>query len=310
MTPLPIVTILFQGSTETPEIKGGGYNEFYSFCEERGILLCRASIESFDERLSVFSQAQFFESGQWKWRSNIQPDLIYDKTSYFIKKTLQEKRKHIAQQYPLINPLELSKILSDKWETYQLFSQYSPESILLKNSDDFFRIQSLPSKKIIIKPTTGSGGAGIFVCDKKTLPQDLPLPCMVQEFIEAGSVGNFVSGPHDLRILIREQTPFYAFLRIPSSGSFIANLSRGGRILPIPLEQLPKKIEALVEYSTQTLSSYSPKLYSLDCLFDKQGIPWILELNSRPGIILEKEELSFQKTVYNEFFSLFTEALS
>jgi glutathione synthase/RimK-type ligase-like ATP-grasp enzyme len=165
----------------------------------------------------------------------------------------------------------------------------------------------LSSSRIIIKPLTGSGGEGILIFEKGR-PIPLKYPFLAQELIEVKrGVKNFVSGPHDLRVIIINEKPFYSFLRIPEKNKLISNLSQGGTIRVVPLDKLPRIIFPFLEKIQKKLKHYGEKLYSVDMILDDNGRPWIIELNSRPGLILEKEELPYQEYFFDNVINFLSQ---
>jgi glutathione synthase/RimK-type ligase-like ATP-grasp enzyme len=281
------------------------YESLYKHAEKKGALFCRASIASFDEKNKIFKKAQFFDGKHWSFKKNIAPDIIYDKSNFYVKKGLALKRKMISQNYPFYNPLKLSELLSNKWMTYKEFKDFSPKAFLISGKKDLPKIKKLSSEKVILKPLTGSGGKGIKIFNKdKIVPVKYPFFC--QELIEVKKrSASFAGGAHDLRVIMINEKPFYSFLRIPKENKLISNLSQGGSVKVIPLKKLPKSIFPFVKKIQKSLRKYGKKIYSIDMIVDDNKRPWIIEMNSRPGIILEKEELPYQKYFFDNLVNFF-----
>ena len=288
----------------TPSMKK--YENLYKHAKKRGVALSRAPISAFDKETGLFKRAQFFD-GRWSIKKNIRPDLVYDKSPFHIEERFSATRKLIASRYPFYNSLGLSELLSDKWMTYQTFKKFSPKAFLISNKDDLKKMAKLSSSRIIIKPLTGSGGEGILIFEKGH-PIHLKYPFLAQELIEVKKgIKNFVSGPHDLRVIIINEKPFYSFLRIPEKNKLISNLSQGGTIRVVPLDKLPRIIFPFLEKIQKKLRRYGEKLYSIDMILDDNGRPWIIELNSRPGLILEKEELPYQEYFFDNVINFLSQ---
>ncbi|PIR73652.1 MAG: hypothetical protein COU40_01385 [Candidatus Moranbacteria bacterium CG10_big_fil_rev_8_21_14_0_10_35_21] len=285
------------------------YNDFYAYAEKKDILLCRAPIDAYNLKDKNFRQAQFFHNKKWLWKKDITPDLIYDKSPFYLPEKLAKIRKIISSHYLFINNLAFSKLLSDKWLTYKKLPAFSPKTILIEKKSDLKKIQTLSSEKIILKPLWGSGGKGIFIC-LKNKPKELRPPFIAQELIEVKrGLKGFVSGVHDLRIMIMGKTPFYSYLRLPKKNHLISNLSQGGKIKVIPITKLPKFIFPFLNKIQKKLTSYGKNLYSVDLIIDDDKKPWIIELNSRPGLILEKEELPFREYFYDNLINFFNKTI-
>lgn len=294
-----IILILYNIGKDKSLLKAPkkGFEDLYEYFEVKGIDLCRAPIEFFDDTKKIFSKAQFFQKGNWIWKENVRPDIIFDKSPFFIGQELMKSREKISNNFPFVNDLEISKSMSDKWENYVQFSEYYPKTILIQNSKDLDNISKLNSKRVILKPLTGSGGSGIVISEKdKIIPIEFPF--IVQELV-------FVNNPHDLRIVIVNNKPFYAFVRTPKKGELLANIARGGKIRVVPIDEISKNVLEKVKKIGKQLKKYENKLYSVDFIVDDNKKSWVLEMNSRPGIILEKEELKYREYFYDKLVNFF-----
>ena len=203
--------------------------------------------------------------------------------------------------------------MSDKSLTYQQFKNISPKSIIINKRSDLKRIDKLKTQKIIIKPLSLSGGEGIFITEHKLLKNHLnkiKFPVIIQELIDSSEVKNdIVNGCHDIRIYIRNKTPFYSFTRFPEKGNFLANISQGGTLKVSPIKDLMNnnKVNNFINNIINKIDEIdgNKKLYAIDFMFDNDNKIWLIEMNSCPGLILEKEEMEYQKKFYkylSEFF--------
>jgi glutathione synthase/RimK-type ligase-like ATP-grasp enzyme len=107
----------------------------------------------------------------------------------------------------------------------------------------------------------------------------------VQKFVDStrGIPSLDVEGVHDLRIVVLDGEPLVSYVRQPKSG-LISNVSRGGSMENVELTDLPGEVLDIVEEVDEELEDYSDRLYSVDFIFDEDENPWILELNSKPGL--------------------------
>ena len=287
------------------------YEDLYKYAEKKNIIFCRAPISSFDAAGKFFKRAQFFDGTRWLFRKNIIPDIVFDKTPYYLDKKyyldrkLMSKRRAISAAYPFYNSLELSELLSNKWLTCEEFKNFSPKALLIYSRNDLEKINELSSKKIIVKPISGSGGKGIKIFDKCKIGR-VRYPFFAQELVEVKKgVPGFVKGAHDLRVIIANEKPFYSFLRIPQKNKLISNLSHGGSVRVVPLEKLPTSIMPFIKKIQKKIRKYKTKLYSVDMIIDDNQRPWIIEMNSRPGILLEKEELPYREYFFDNLINFF-----
>lgn len=302
------VLILFNktGLVGLPRESRRQFADLYSFAEKRGIEFCRAPIEAYDPQKRLFIKAQFYKKGRWKWRKSIAPDIIYDKSPLAMSKRLQAMRVKIEKDFTFINSLKLSDLLSNKWKTYKKFSKFSPKTVLINRKADLIKIKELKSKLVVLKPLSGSGGKGIKIYPKNKI-KPIGYPFIAQEFVPSGKgIVGLVNGPHDLRIfLAKSGEPFYSYIRTPKKGKLMANCSLGGMLIPLPVSKIPKKISAITRFVSKKLSVYGKKLYSIDFIFDDNQKPWILEMNSRPGITIYKEELDYREYFYTYVINFF-----
>jgi glutathione synthase/RimK-type ligase-like ATP-grasp enzyme len=177
---------------------------------------------------------------------------------------------------------------------------------LIKTKKDLQALSKIRSSKVVLKPLTGSGGEGVEIADKIKISRT-GFPFLIQEFIKTEGVPGIVKGPHDIRVIMRNEEPFYSFVRIPPRGKFIANLAEGGRIRVLDIKELPKSVNEVINFVSNKLKKFKKKLYAVDFIFDNEGGAWILEMNSRPGITLEKEEQRYKDIFYGNLMKFLTE---
>lgn len=278
--------------------------DFYAYARKNGLIVCRGFIIDFDSNENIFKRALFFENNKWTWKKNIRPDFIHDRSLHYLKEPNLSIKKVIEKTFPFFNNIELSEIMTNKWTTYKNFKKFSPKLVKITTEADLKKLKTLSSSRIILKPIHGSGGMGIKIVDKNAATE-MPYPFLAQELIETTGYKNWVKGAHDLRVMMINNTPFHSFLRIPPKGKLIANLSQGGKIKLINPEKLPESIHAILKYTSKKFAKFNRKMYAIDFIFDKNERPWIIELNSRPGIALEKEELPVRIDYYNNLINFY-----
>ncbi len=297
-------TILTLYSQPFPQKMLEASEDFYTYARKKGLVICRGFVADFKPKSNTFEKAIFFEKGKWIWKKNIKPNFIHDRSLYYLKEPDFSTKKIIEKRLPFFNKIKLSEIMTNKWSTYKNFKKFSPKLVIVKKEADFKKIQTLSTKKIILKPVHGSGGMGIKIIAKNSATK-MPFPFLAQELIETVGYKNWVKGAHDLRVMVINETPFHSFFRIPPKGKLIANLSQGGKIKLVNPKELPESICAILRYASKKFVSFDKKMYAIDFIFDKNERPWIIELNSRPGIMLEKEELPVRVDYYNNLINFF-----
>ncbi len=295
------VLILFNKKDSEKSIGSKQYEDLYLYASEKGIEFCRASIDDYDLKNNFFREVQFFDGAKWFIEKNVKPDLVLDKSPYEIGEERKKIREYISAKYVFVNDLKISRVLSDKWETYKEFENFSPKTILIENDHDFENINLLKTEEIVLKPRSGSGGKDVKIIKKIDFSGNkLQFPFIAQEMVNAEKgIAGLVDGPHDLRIIFKNSTPFYAFLRIPPKGKLIANVSKGGKVKVVPINKIPENILDQARFISEKMSEFQSKFFSIDFIVDNEQKPWMLEMNSRPGLILEDEELEYKEYFYD-----------
>jgi glutathione synthase/RimK-type ligase-like ATP-grasp enzyme len=298
-------TVLILYSKKFPSNVCQRAKDFFNYFRKNGIVLCRGFVHDYKSNDKSFKQAMFLEGKKWIWKKNVSPDVIYDCSAYYTDKDKIKLRSIIARQLPFYNNLQLSELFNNKWLTYKKFPLFSPKTVLIKKESDLTKIKSLNSKKLIFKPLSGFGGRGIKIYSKNKW-SPIEFPFIAQELINAEKgIEGIVKGPHDMRIMLINDKIFHSFVRIPMKGKLIANLAQGGKIKLVDLDQLPQSALRIVDYVSKELKKIKKKFYSIDLIFDDNGKAWIIEMNSRPGIALAKEELKVRKRYYDHLINFF-----
>ncbi len=260
--------------------------------EKANIGLYRASIKWYDLEKNIFTKAWTFRGGVWrKMETEIPVDLIYDKVLSKYDYSLLDFKLKIAQKTLLFNSPLFRAVFSNKLSQYAAFGEFMPFSQVANNQMELSQaIKKNPDEKIVIKPLYGCGGAGIFIGDKKgALKKEFNYPVLVQEFIlsEKGLPGiSENSEISDLRLVYQGGKLAYALSRIAAKGSLFTNLHQGATGKMIPEKLIPVSLEKMVEKINQKIAVFANVQYSLDFIFDNNGKPYFVEMNTTPGIDL------------------------
>lgn len=285
------------------------YEYFYDLCRENGIQMYRASYQWYNYEKNIFDHAWVFEDkgGKWKKINNIKPDLIYDKTK--ARAEVYYKKELIRQAYPFINDLQFTQIIDDKFLTSLLFPRWSKKCYLVDTIADLKNI--LPKIKtniFVLKPLMESGGKDIYILNKKSSLAKINIDkrFLVQEFIDSSKgVPRVSKGMHDLRLVFVNDKLIYSYIREPEKGSYLANIAQGGSLSIIPKNKLPRSLAPIIKHAKKIFGSFSPKIYSIDFMFDENKKPWVVELNSMPGLYFSEEEKPSMIEVYKELLKIF-----
>ena len=272
----------------------------------------RASYQWYDYEKHIFKHAWIFENkgGKWKKTNNVKPDLIYDKTKARLE--VYRQKELIRKHYPFINDLHFTQIIDDKFLTSLIFDQWSKKSYLVGSRGDLQRIiPKIKTAKIVIKPLMESGGKGIVIGSKKEAAGvSIDGTRLVQEFIDSSAgIPGICRGYHDLRLVFINEKLIYAYARKPQKGGLLANLAQGGSLTIVPKNKLPKTLVPVIKYANEVFSTFDPRIYSIDFMFDKSGKPWIVELNSMPGLYFSPNEKSSMMEMYRELLKVFQKKL-
>lgn len=289
------------------------YEFFYDLCREGGVQIYRASYEWYDWKNHLFKHAWVYEGAgsNWKRVSDIKPDLIYDKTKARLE--VYYKKELIAQQYKFINDLDFTRIIDDKFLTGLLFSEWSKKNYLVRSAPEFIAaLKNIPTEKAVLKPITESGGVGVQVFSKQEAASiSFKGTHILQEFIDSSlGVPGVSKGAHDLRLVIVNNTIIYSYIREPKPGSFLANLAQGGKLSIVPTKDIPASVTPIVSHATNIFASFDPKIFTIDLMFDTSGRPWVVELNSMPGLYFTPEEKSSMEKMYHELLNVFRKVLA
>ena len=289
------------------------YEYFYTLCKKQGIQMYRASYQWYDYQKHLFKYAWIYEGegANWKKVYNIKPDLVYDKTKASSEVYL--KKELIEEYYPFINDLNFTKLIDDKFITGLLFAPWSKKSWLVKNNAEVqLALKNIHSKKFVLKPLSESGGKGIYILDKNkvaTLPK-IHTPYLLQEFIDSSKgVPSVSQNMHDLRLVCVNDKIIYSYIREPKKGSFLANLAQGGSLIIVPRKKLPRSLAPIIKHAHELFATFSPRIYSIDFMFDEKKKPWVVELNSMPGLYFTPEEKPYMIEMYNALLQVFQKKL-
>jgi glutathione synthase/RimK-type ligase-like ATP-grasp enzyme len=289
------------------------YEYFYSLCKENGIQMYRASYEWYDYNRNIFKYAWIYktENAGWKKVYNIKPDLIYDKTKARLE--IYYKKELIGKRYKFINNLEFTQLIDNKFLTSLLFEKWSKKSWLVNTREELRAIlPKIKTSRVVLKPLMESGGKDVLILSKKEAAKknNSDQIWLVQEFIDSSrGVPGFSKGVHDLRLVFVNEKIIYAYIREPAKGKLLANLAQGGSLTIVPLSKLPKSLSPIINHANAIFETFVPRIFCIDFMFDQQKRPWIVELNSMPGLYFTPSEKPYMIKMYHELLKVFKKKL-
>ena len=290
------------------------YEYFYDICKKNGVQVYRASYQWYDYRKKIFKYAWVFENKNKNWKRvyNIKPDLIFDKTKSnpesFLKSSL------IRKDYPFFNSMEFTKIIDNKLATSLLFSEWSKKNIIVNDFNHLLVVLKKISadKKLVLKPINLSGGENVFIGTKSSIVKKIRetevkiSDWILQDFIDSSKgIPGIMKGIHDLRLVVIDDKIIYSYFRKPAQGNLLANLAQGGSMEIVPIKKLPKEVFPIIEKAKNIFSKFEHKIYAVDVMFDKNNNPWIVELNSMPGMYFTKGQEKTRKHFYQYLLGVF-----
>jgi glutathione synthase/RimK-type ligase-like ATP-grasp enzyme len=288
------------------------YEHLYSIARQKGIQIYRASFQWYDYDKHIFKYAWAYEAKSgWTRMHDIEPDLIYDKTTAGLE--IYFKKELIAKRYRFVNSLRFTQMLNDKLVTSMIFHKWSKKSWVVNNPEKLQSILTkIKSRKLVIKPISESGGKNVQILRKEealgrvTFDNDY----IIQEFIDSSSGVPGVSGHmHDLRLVFVNDKICYAYIREPKEGNYLANLSQGGTLSIVPVRDIPKSLRPIIRCINRVFETFKPRIYSVDFMFDENKRPWIIELNSMPGLYFTPQEKPHMLELYQELVGVFLKKL-
>lgn len=238
---------------------------------------------------------------------DIQPDLIYDKTKSALE--IYYKKELIAKHYRFVNSLRFTHILDDKLITSMIFHKWSKKSWIVNNPEKLRRVlPKIKSRKFVLKPISESGGKDVRIIRKEEALEKVTLSddYIIQEFIDSSSgVPGVSESMHDLRLVFVNDKLCYAYIREPEEGNYLANLSQGGSLSIVPLGHIPESLRPVIRCANRVFETFKPRIYSIDFMFDENKRPWIIELNSMPGLYFTPQEKPYMLKLYQELIEVF-----
>lgn len=289
------------------------YELLYSLCKKNGIQMYRASYEWYDYEKHIFKHAWVYQGrgGKWERVSDIKPDLIYDKTKG--RSEVYYKKDLIAKRYAFINDLNFTRTIDDKFITGLLFSKWSKKNWVVRNKEDLAAaLKKIRTPLAVLKPICESGGKGVQVFPRKGASKiSFRGEHILQEFIDSSwGVPGIKSGTHDLRLVFVNDTIVYTYIREPRKGSYLANLAQGGSLTVVPKKSVPQSVLPIVKWAQDIFESFHPKIYTIDLMFDRRKKPWVVELNSMPGLYFTPEEKSSMMKMHRSLLCVFKNKLA
>ena len=255
----------------------------------------------YNKRTKTLKKAWVYDD-KWKVVKNKKVDLFYyhGRTKNIYSECRKVKK---VLNLPIINHLELESVCDDKLLTFNIFPDMVPKTFLV---NDFYELQRvlyfIKTDKIVLKPRDGSNGNGIIIMSKKNLSNGIKKNTIIQEFVNTSHGICGVKKIHDLRVVIIDGKIDHCYIRTPANGSLLCNVAQGGRKIFLKNSELPSSILRRVKIIDSHLEHYGPRIYTADFMMDENKKPWLVELNSKPGMLYYDNALKVRDRFYNNLY--------
>ncbi|NEQ59536.1 MAG: ATP-grasp domain-containing protein [Moorea sp. SIO4A1] len=253
---------------------------------------CGANFRVVRHQSSYLGSGEFAQS--WELRDGevietgpVKADVIFDKGLFSSDGTI-----------PVLNCQEINEICTNKYKTFQLFSDYSPQTYLVNSQEEFLdALLNIPGQYKVVKPLDGLEARNVHIGDDEFLKkQDCPYPFLVQEFLDSRSgIPGIVNGVHDFRVALLNGEIVHSIVRTPASGKLVASVTEGGEMRVVEIELIPSTVLDLVEQIEKHMVQYGTRFYGIDLAL-VNGQPKIIELNSRVSIWDNQQHQVFAST--------------
>lgn len=188
-----------------------------------------------------------------------------------------------------------------KLSVSRAFKKYTKPYFLVQSKEELERsIKFIPGNTVVAKPDRGNSGDGVSIVTKQDLLDNPPVfPALIQEFVDSRlGIPGVMSGFHDLRLIFSNEELIYAYFRTPEAGSYLANVAKGGTQTMISSQSIPSSVWEIVEAVQKYYRKYPQKIYTIDLIFDQNSRPWIVELNTMPGLYPDESERPYIDKLY------------
>ncbi len=272
------------------------------------IEIYHASIKWYKE--PFFKKAFIYRDGKWQKEKNIKPNLIWLKMK--VTPRTNFALEVINSKVPFLNPFPFER-LNDKSLSSKIFYRWSPKTVKISTYQELKQsFDVLKSSRIVIKPLKGSGGKGVQIISNKDLHklQRKEINFVAQKFIDSSKgIPGLCKGYHDLRLVFLNNKLAYSYIRVPARGKLLANLAQGGKMFLVTKNQIPRNVIKMAKEIVAIISHYNASYYTLDFLLDKEGRPYLLEMNTMPGAFFNKENRNEQLSFFRNLVKTIKERI-
>lgn len=275
---LPVVFFLRNPSISETLLKEdsarASYVRLAELAEKRGIdLRFVLGEESYVDRSFISS---------WKY---VDGQYIHIQEKFAAQMIYAKNLTRIFDQDQRVNNEYIENVCTDKVLTAQLFPDLFKKTLEI-DANSLAQLDSLSTSLVVLKPRFGANGENVRVLPKSDITKDLLAgdTYIIQEFIDSSKgIPNLISQRHEMRIYMCNGKILAAYLRLPVSDSYLANIAQGAQALQIENDQIPDSFISVTKQIDEKFSEFTPRSYVVDIMYE-DGRPWVIELNNSPGL--------------------------
>ncbi|MFB6174507.1 MAG: RimK family alpha-L-glutamate ligase [Candidatus Nanohalobium sp.] len=261
------------------------YQSYSEIAERKGLELFYGHYNWYGD--GKLSKAFRWTGTGWELVSDVDLDGAFDKFPF--NDETEPVKKALNADLPVVNDFELEKFCKDKLRSAEEFPEMFPDT----SSEEFLEDMIEEHGKVVVKPRFGHGGEDVHIIESSEgLELEEDVEYVVQEFVKASEVPlpGVEGEQHDLRIVFVDNEPVYTYVRTPKSEEEVSNVAEDGSITYIDLENVPGEVMSLAREVSERLEGYRPCLFSVDFIISEEDRPYVLELNSKPGMYFSDSE--------------------
>jgi glutathione synthase/RimK-type ligase-like ATP-grasp enzyme len=285
-----------------PKLLRETYAYLFLTAEKEHIKFIKTSYMWYNEKENVFEKGWIFDEklGWIKMEKKFIPDVVFDKI-ISKRKRINDYKKLFSRRNMLFNPHYIEKVCTDKYETYKLFKAISPRMFKITNKTELEeKLKKIRGDRVVFKPDQGSSARGIIICKKDELlkkVKEIKEVMVLQEFVECNRNNRIRMhfGVYDIRVVLSQGKIVDSYIRASKKNVLMSNTALGGKMIFIHKEELPSGILKDLKTIEKKFKHYKSRLYTVDFVIDKKGKVWLIELNDKPGIFLQKDSYAWKK---------------
>jgi len=294
---------LFDYPLNVPEYRESYFDLFKVASKEFSVFVVRGVKVHW--RQGIFKSGYYFTHSHFQvWPKKIAAKVVYDKNvdELFAAKTNRD--------WSMINQFGLKKICYNKHLTYLTFPQFHKFTCQFFDKKGALRcLKKIKTDQVVYKPIYGLGGRGIIIGRPKIVLRKLKNfnQGLFQEFIDTSAgITGICPSYHDLRAIIMDGRIVQSYVRIPKSGSLVANVAQGGTLKEISKESLPTSVLKIIKQVDLIFKKFGHRVYAVDFGLEKDQ-PYLMEINRAPGMPFKKEKYYHQ--YHRDLLKVFKAAL-